>query len=115
MIELKRTHSARLLLVVFVSMLLLASLHVHAAAACAEATCEECIGHVKHSGHIAEATASVDSCVLCQLISVPFVAAVVLAVAIYKKVVARLPLPFPCSVPGGSGTMISLRAPPSVV
>lgn len=113
MIELKRTHSARLLLVVFVSMLLLASLHVHAAAACAEATCEECIGHVKHSGHIAEATASVDSCVLCQLISVPYIAATVLVVAIYKKVVTRLPLPLPYDVISATGTVISLRAPPS--
>lgn len=113
MIELKRTHSARLLLAIFVAMLLLAAFHVHATTDCPETTCQECIGHVKHSGHIAAATASVDSCVLCQLITVPYIAATVLVVAIYKKVVTRLPLPLPYDVISATGTVISLRAPPS--
>ncbi len=68
-----KTHiSAWILLSVLVPMLLLSAFHIHAPVEQA-VDCEQCVAHMHHAGHITQASASVDDCVLCRMMHVPAV------------------------------------------
>ncbi|MBQ8656452.1 MAG: hypothetical protein IJ527_05310 [Prevotella sp.] len=71
-IGLKRRFSAWLLLAVFLPMLVLSALHVHAAAETAADMCTECVNHSGHHGHLTQTAASVSDCVLCQFLSLSY-------------------------------------------
>ena len=64
---------SRLLLIVFVSMLTLSAVHVHRVEQLP--VCLDCAHHVSHGGHLASGVSHPNDCLLCQLVSVPFVAA----------------------------------------
>ena len=77
----RRKHiiASRLLLSVFVPMLLLMSLHVHPGNAHQTDTeCYECANHLAHGGHLTAVHQHLHDCVLCQLMTVSYVAAVVM-------------------------------------
>ena len=73
----KRKWASILLLAVFVPMLMLSSMHHHKADESGEKACVECLHHVHHS-HIGEQSVGVDGCLLCQFLSLPFIAATTL-------------------------------------
>ena len=113
-IDHQRRITARLLLLVFVPMLLLASLHHHGVQTDVENTCVQCEHHQPHDGHMSSQSASLHDCVLCQFTTIPFVAADVFTVVIFNKVntnhIAQrqsVVLLDVCGIP-------TLRAPPSV-
>ena len=75
-----RAWAARLLLSVFLPIVMLSSLHVHEHAT-GDGDCFECVNHLPHGGHISLQTASLHDCVLCQFVSLSYVAAVTLTMA----------------------------------
>ena len=77
----KRTWAARLLLLVFLPILVFSSLHIHDYVV-VQGDCYECANHLHHSGHISFQTASFHDCVLCQFVSLPFLLALTLVVAV---------------------------------
>ena len=89
----KRQIASWLLLAVFLPMLLLSSLHIHEDHLSSTAECAECVAHHCH-GHIGQTSASPDSCVLCQFLSLTFEsAAVTLAFVIFNVFQLRYALP----------------------
>ena len=81
-----RRHIASwMLLAVFVPMLLLSSLHIHVSANIAQDNCSECVHHQCH-GHLGELTTTMHACVLCQFLTLSFMAAAVFAIVYYNKV-----------------------------
>ena len=103
--------SAWLLLSVFLPMLILSSLHVHDEAP-ASSRCSECINHIPHQGHISLGTVHIHDCLLCQLASLPFLAAVAVSLAVVSlgHVVALVQTSAKLSV--ASCPLHSPRAPP---
>lgn len=75
----RRRFVAWVLLAVFVPMLLAASVHRHEQRVSYETACYACVHHIPHDGHLSANSAAGMTCVLCHFLSLPFVAAVVLA------------------------------------
>ena len=69
----KRQISAWLLLSVYLPMLLLSSLHIHDSGVEREATCHECVQHQCH-GHLSQFSGDLHQCVLCQILTLTYVA-----------------------------------------
>lgn len=81
--ELRRQLYAWLLLSVFVPMTALSALHVHKVDSDVTAVCSACINHQSHAGHLSAGFDNIHDCVLCQFLSLSFVAATgVLTVAL---------------------------------
>lgn len=78
----KRVTSAWLLLSIFVSMMMLSSVHRHQPMADSAIDCEECAHHIHHSGHFTMAYEHLDDCVLCQFLNLIYTTTVTLSVAI---------------------------------
>lgn len=70
----KRQLSAWLLLLVFVPMMVLSSLHVHDYGDTTENQCEQCVHHVRHAGHLNAISHHSFDCPLCQFASLPYLA-----------------------------------------
>lgn len=71
----KRLRLARLLLMVYVTMMAVVAFHHHDEMAMADVVaCEDCAHHVHHSGHIYALQAAMHNCVLCQLQDTPYLA-----------------------------------------
>lgn len=79
--KLQRMWIARILLFVFVPMLLMSSLHVHESSSSRSVVCVECLHHIHHSGHFSVEHSGIDNCVLCQFQSLPYVAALLIALS----------------------------------
>lgn len=109
----KRTLSARLLLAVFLSLLLLSVLHVHHAVDVAGGSCQECVDHQRHDGHIGVAVAGMHGCVLCAMVSLPFVAAAVVAAVLCGRVAERLQRVRSAVLCGRAVAWCGLRGPPA--
>jgi hypothetical protein len=73
------------MLAVFVLMLILSSLHVHYQDTLAEQDCMECVHH-HCNGHLTQLATSMHQCVLCQFLTLPFLAVVVAAFVIINRV-----------------------------
>ena len=109
----KRNMASWLLLAVFVPMLLLSSLHIHNSSVLAEESCSECVQHNCH-GHLGELTTTMHACVLCQFLTMSFVAAAVFAVVLYNKVCKTQMAQRQCDVHLDVCGIPTLRAPPFV-
>ncbi|MBO4819844.1 MAG: hypothetical protein J5548_00050 [Prevotella sp.] len=102
---------SRILLAVFVPMLLFSVLHIHTEGSEVSDACSECIHHARHS-HLSSADFCIDHCVLCQFLTLPFIAAGLMTLG--SPLVVRcqgwqgISLHLPASVAG----CIHLRAPP---
>ena len=72
---LKRQLYAWLLLSVFVPMTVLSVLHVHESGIDTTAVCSACVNHQAHAGHLTTGIDDIHDCVLCQFLSLNFVAA----------------------------------------
>ena len=73
--EVKRQLYAWLLLSVLVPMTALSALHVHDDCNDTVDVCSACFNHQAHSGHLSAGVDSIHDCVLCQFLSLSFVAA----------------------------------------
>lgn len=113
--ELKRQVYAWLLLLVFLPIMGVAALHVHVENASFETTCDACVNHLAHGGHLISGAAGLHDCVLCQLMNVHFLRAsfVLLISPLFFHHVS-----FVChtsSVLGFKGNINVSRAPPSLM
>ncbi len=111
--RIKRDIASWVLLAVFVPMLILSSLHIHQTEDLAESSCTECIYH--HCvGHLVQHTNTIHNCVLCQFLTLQFLAVAIATVILFKKenkpsyaqIQSVSHFDF-CGIP-------TLRAPPSV-
>ena len=109
----KRIISAWLLLSIFVSIMMLSTLHRHHPIADPATYCEACTHHVHHSGHFTTAYEHLDDCVLCQFISLTFVAAAVAAVAVIFNVLLILYVPKQYAIYSTTRGCIVTRGPPA--
>lgn len=109
-----RRHIASwLLLAVFVPMLILSSLHVHERSVAApEKECVDCVHHSCH-GHLAQMASWTHDCVLCQFLSLTFVAFGVACLIIINKVVSLRRDAQRCNVNIAYCGIVGLRAPPA--
>ncbi|MCR4583825.1 MAG: hypothetical protein K5764_09805 [Prevotella sp.] len=112
-INTKRHIASWVLLAVFVPMLILSSVHVHHSASEAATACMECVQHHCH-GHLGQDAPSMHNCVLCQFLSLTFVAAAFTVVVYYNKVCRTRFSQQPCRPRLQACGSPSLRAPPSV-
>lgn len=108
----RRQWYARFLLSIFVPILLIASVHVHQQETDVSATCYFCQHHLHHSGHLTTATFHNSNCVLCTLLTTPYVAATTVALTFFAGAV-RLCKTLPTShVHKAAYGVTTLRAPP---
>jgi len=109
----KRNIASWVLLAVFVPMVILSSLHIHESSNLFGNDCKECLQHQCH-GHLGELTVSMHDCVLCQFLTMSFLAATVFVVVLFNNVL-RIQVAWlqgdiqleNCGIP-------TLRAPPFV-
>lgn len=109
----KRHLAAWLLLAVYVPMLILSSMHVHGNVATGELACDECVQHQCH-GHLMQFSGDFHQCVICQILTLSYVAAascLFLLSLPRRKVLYAI---FGQSVCLGNGRTLRLRGPPSV-
>ena len=93
-------------------MVILSSVHIHNTTESIAYECSGCVQHHCH-GHIAELTASMHACVLCQFLTMSFVTAAVVAVVLFNKVdTIRFAQRQSDILLSACGT-IALRAPPT--
>ncbi len=83
-VKLKRHIATWVLLAVYVPMLVFSSLHVHSAASAAEAECADCVLH-HCGGHLQQHSSSSHPCVLCQFLTLQFLAVAIATVVCYSK------------------------------
>ena len=110
--EVKRQVYAWLLLSVFVPMIALSALHVHEVGCDDTTVCSACINHQAHAGHLTAGIDNIHDCVLCQFLSLSFVAAttvltVMLSINRRSLVTERESL-----FASASNTLHGTRAPP---
>ena len=110
--EIRRTIIARLLLAVFLPMLIATTLHTHEAVQ--GDVCVECVNHTPHAGHFSASHHLFDDCVLCQLSSLPYLAATITLFTSYCFVSKALVLLDELSVPSLLVSCPTLRGPPSI-
>ena len=93
-------------------MLLFSSLHIHPDQALTQDECTDCVAH-HCGGHIGQQTLSFDDCVLCQFLTLSFVAvACVSLIAARKSVNSRINAQ-QCHVSVAYHGIVGLRAPPA--
>lgn len=112
----RRQVTARLLLTIYLMILSASVLHVHHHADHADdpVVCQDCLHHVQHSGHVGTNTVPSDTCLVCEFLSVTYLAAQTLdiedAVFLFfdtlKDCIHQVPICF-CENPCG-------RAPPFI-
>ena len=110
----RRIWVAWMLLTVFMSMLLMSSLHHHESISETNTECYECQHHVHHSGHFTTTSTSVDNCVLCQFLTLPFIAATTLVVALLIKSIHSKETSLEVSLLSTFVGKISERGPPAL-
>jgi len=110
--ETHRRALAWLLLAVFVPMLLTASLHRHDYGGGGEGVCYECLHHLRHAGHIHAFGVSTSDCVLCQFLSLTFIAAATVALIVPGFRLRTMLRRDAASVPAPVAGRILPRAPP---
>lgn len=111
---LKRRHiAAWLLLAVYVPMLLLSSMHVHSDMEMGSLACDECVQHQCH-GHLLQFSGDFHQCVLCQVLTLSYVAAASGLFLLSLPRLRTLYAIFGQSACQGSSRVLRLRGPPSV-
>ena len=110
----KRLWASRVLLAVFLPMLLFSSLHIHDYGTQAEAECAQCVNHLPHTGHLMAQDGAMHSCVLCQFLSLPFLAVTSVAVVLFKPVKTAVSSSSRSFIGIGTRGCVLLRAPPFV-
>jgi hypothetical protein len=110
----RRHISAVVLLAIYLSVLLLSSVHLHPETALGMDACEQCVHHLPHGGHLSAGNGTAHDCLLCQFLSISYVAVAVAAVvffANFRKLRYIASRPSDMLVVRG---FVALRAPPSL-
>jgi hypothetical protein len=109
----KRHIASWILLAVFLPMLVFSSLHIHeGSASTAETECADCIHHSCH-GHMTTMSHWAHDCVLCQFLSLTFIATAAVCLIILNNVVSvRIDARQHHVCVAYSG-IVGLRAPPA--
>jgi hypothetical protein len=92
-------------------MLLLASTHTHHAEE-VNTSCYACIHHLPHDGHISTSPFSIDHCVLCHFLALPYIAAATISVTYLVTVLCIHIFAFQKQIALRKQRFTSLRAPP---
>ena len=102
-----------LLLAVFVPMLVLSSLHVHEdGAASAVTECADCLHHSCH-GHLTQMATWAHDCVLCQFLTLSFVATAAVTLLVIHRVTSSRTDARRRNVCVAHSGIVGLRAPPA--
>ena len=110
--ENRRHIASWLLLAVFVPMLVFSSLHVHEEGAASAVTeCADCVHHTCH-GHLTQTASWTHDCVVCQFLTLTFVATAVFCLIIINKVVSVRNDALQRNVCVAHSGIVGLRAPP---
>ena len=108
----KRVWYARLLLCVFLPVLIMSSVHIHQPSANSSVECYACLHHIHHDGHLTSASYSIDNCLLCHFLSLPYVAAAMVAVLFAVTSFGRVRMLSVNDIVAVSHYAKRLRAPP---
>ena len=101
------------LLAVFVPMLLSSSLHIHEDGGAAAGTeCADCVHHNCH-GHLTQMATWTHDCMLCQFLTLTFVATAAVTLLIVHKVVSSRSDSLRRNVCAAYSGIVGLRAPPA--
>ncbi len=100
------------MLAVYVSMLLISSMHVHSKNFFAETECEQCAHHQVHNGHLTASDGGQHVCLLCQFLTLSYTAVVVATVVYYTNVRKIHYVAPEYQVKRISRGVVGLRAPP---
>ena len=109
----RRQLSAIILLAVFLPMLVLSSVHIHESDEAIKTECADCVHHSCH-GHLTALTTWAHDCVLCQFLTLPMLAAILLAVTLYVHVCKKFRVQPLCGFRTFCCGTIITRGPPSV-
>ena len=112
--ERKRYIASWVLLAVFLPTLLLSSLHIHHESEADEITCSACVQHHCH-GHLSQLSDSMHHCVLCQFLTLTFIAGVAGAVVFFSPVCRTLHAQAICGHSTGGYGVIVTRGPPAFI
>ena len=108
----KRHIASWLLLAVFVPMMLISSLHIHQTIENGETACIECVHH-QCSGHLTQMSTTIHQCVLCQFLTITFVAVGAVSLLYFKEVVSVRKDAQRRHVSVAHSGIVGLRAPPA--
>lgn len=108
----KRQIAARILLSIFIPMMVMMYTHVHQAEPVDSSVCTLCMHHVHHAGHLSAQGTTVHDCLVCQLISMPFVLPVLAILASTILLTVRMHRQSATCVPISRIFIKSPRAPP---
>lgn len=108
----KRLITAWALLLIFSSMLLLTSLHVHEGQAKETTECNDCVRH-SCQGHLTNVVSWSHDCVLCQFLTLTYVAVATVVLSVVSKDVCVRTAVRQYPVHIGDGGVVGLRAPPA--
>ena len=110
-IDRRRSFIGQFLLALYLTILAVGAFHVHEHGG-EGFVCQDCVSHVRHGGHIVEASVSLGDCVLCSFLSVSYLVAEVIAFATVALVLHRdFVEPTACVVWRTERTIL-LRGPP---
>ena len=109
----KQQIASWLLLAVFVPMLLLSSVHIHETGETIATECVDCEHHSCH-GHMTVTPHWAHDCVLCQFLTLPMLAAIMMAVTIYVHVCKKCSAQSLCDCHTSCCGAIVTRGPPAV-
>lgn len=102
-----------LLLAVFLPMLLFSSLHVHEESNTTAVTeCADCVHHNCH-GHLTQTATWMHDCVLCQFLTLTYVASAAVSILIINKVLGSRGDAERRNVCVAHSGIVGLRAPPA--
>ena len=101
-----------MLLALFVPMLIISSLHRHQEVAVATTECADCVQHSCH-GHLTQMASWADDCMLCQFLTLTFVATAAVSLIIINNVVCSSILARQRNVCVAHSGIVGLRAPPA--
>ncbi len=101
-----------MLLTVYLSMLLVASLHVHAKAFHAITDCEQCVHHQVHNGHLTASDGGQHDCLLCQFLTLTYTAVAIATVVFFIQFCKIRYITPDFQMKSVARGVVGLRAPP---
>ena len=111
--ENRRHIASWLLLAVFVPMLLMSTFHVHESGmGTAQTECSDCVHNSCH-GHLTQMASWTHECVLCQFLTLSFVAVTTVCMMVARKTVNSPINTRQCHVSVTHCGIVGLRAPPA--
>lgn len=109
----KELYKAWLLLLVFVPMVVLSSVHVHTLPENVSVNCDQCHEHMHHGGHFTTPTSHLDDCVQCRFLSQQYEKGVTTTYCFHQTLIAVVCECVNRQCPSVELSSNMLRAPPT--